>query len=127
MFASRSSRVSEQTLHVERTLATYIYSRPTACRVKKHKTLMLQPEIRRIKYYLGTNTVIEASDEADVVVAGACDDAEADLLGMVFSVIKFITMGFVGSGNVTELDSIKVAVDIGGRSDESACVHRRPT
>lgn len=101
---------------------------PLLAELKKHKTLMLQPEIRRIKYYLGTNTVIEASDEADVVVAGACDDADAEAEAeLVFSVIKFITMGFVGSGNVTELDSIKVTVDIGGRSDESACVHRRPT
>jgi len=62
-------------------------------------------------------------DEADDVVAYECDKPEPELLDIIFT-----KNGFVGSGNVKEsVESIKVAVDIGGRSDASACVHKRPT
>ena len=70
-------------------------------------------------------------DEGADLVAEACGNPEPELVDWVFDVTELTakSIGFVGSGKaVTEsLESIIVTVDIGGRSDESACVHKSPT
>ena len=64
--------------------------------------------------------------EEDVVAADLCELTEVIPLDWVYWVSpeELIKAGFVGSGSVTNLDgSIKLIVDIDGRSDASACVH----
>lgn len=63
------------------------------------------------------------------VIGKPCDNPERELLELLLiGLTELGKKGFVGSGNVTERDeSIRVTIAIGGRSDESACVHKRPT
>jgi len=68
--------------------------------------------------------ILQTTDQCTNPVIQERDD-------LVFSVteLPLTKAGFAGSGNVmTEsVESIIVTVDIVGRSDESACVHKRPT
>jgi hypothetical protein len=55
------------------------------------------------------------------------DNPEPELAVVLWESEYLTKAGFVGFGNATEgLESIKFTVDIGGRSVESACVHKRP-
>ena len=80
-------------------------------------------------YQFNDRISISVRAGATGVIGEPCDDPEPELLELLLiGLTELGKKGFVGSGNVTERDeSIRVTVAIGGRSDESACVHNRPT
>jgi len=76
----------------------------------------------------GAKLVMEASTLDRTWARGVADNLGPKLVDLVFWVTEIKKSGFVGVDKPTNwLESIKLVIDIGGQSDESNCVHKRPT